>query len=48
VVVYTEPETALCVEPQSGPPDALSLAPHIVTPGTPLVAHATFDWAIDG
>jgi aldose 1-epimerase len=48
VVVYTEPETALCVEPQSGPPDALNLAPQVVRPDEPLVAHATFDWAFDG
>ena len=48
VVVYTEPEAALCVEPQSGPPDALNLAPHVVTPDAPLVVHTTFDWAIDG
>lgn len=48
VVVYTEPEMALCVEPQSGPPDALNLAPHVVTPDAPLVVHAMFHWAIDG
>jgi aldose 1-epimerase len=48
VVVYTEPEAALCVEPQSGPPDALNLAPVTVEPGAPLVVHATFHWAVDG
>ena len=48
VVVYTEPEAALCVEPQSGPPDALNIAPRVVRPDAPLVAHATFRWAIDG
>ncbi len=48
VVVYTEPELALCVEAQSGPPDALNIAPRVVTPGAPLVVHATFHWAIDG
>jgi aldose 1-epimerase len=48
VVVYTEPETAVCVEPQSGPPDELNLAPHVVTTDAPLVVHATFDWALDG
>ena len=48
VVVYTEPEEALCVEPQSGPPDEFNLAPHVVTPESPLVVHATFRWAIDG
>jgi aldose 1-epimerase len=48
VVVFTEPELALCVEPQSAPPDALNLAPHVVSPGSPLIVHATFRWAIDG
>jgi aldose 1-epimerase len=35
-VIYDMPQHALCVEPQSGPPDGFTLAPHIVTPGTPL------------
>jgi aldose 1-epimerase len=48
VVVFTEPEAALCVEPQSGPPDSLNLAPRIVTPDSPLAVHTTFHWAIDG
>jgi aldose 1-epimerase len=43
-VVYDEPEHALCVEPQSGPPDALNLEPRIVAPGIPLVLHARFAW----
>jgi galactose mutarotase-like enzyme len=46
VVVFTEPEHAICVEPQSGPPDAVNLgAATIVQPGAPLVVHATFAWA---
>ncbi len=48
VVVYTEPEDALCVEPQSGPPNEVNLAPRVITPDAPLVVHATFRWAIDG
>jgi aldose 1-epimerase len=45
VVVFTEPEHAICVEPQSGPPDAVNLgAATIVHPGAPLVMHATFAW----
>jgi len=48
VVVYTDPEHAVCVEPQSGPPDEFNLAPNIVQPGTPLVVRATFRWALDG
>ncbi len=35
-VVYDEPETAVCVEPQSGPPNAINSGPEIVTPDTPL------------
>ena len=32
-VVYTEPEDALCVEPQTAPPDALNTDPTVVEPG---------------
>lgn len=35
-VVYDMPSHALCVEPQSGPPDGFTLAPQIVAPGSPL------------
>jgi aldose 1-epimerase len=35
-VVYDMPQHALCVEPQSGPPDGFTLAPHVITPTTPL------------
>ena len=45
VVVFTEPEHAICVEPQSGPPDAVNLgAATVVPPGAPLVRHATLAW----
>ena len=47
-VVFTEPTHAVCVEPQSGPPDAFNLDPHIVTPDTPLVVHMTVRWELDG
>ena len=43
VVVFTQPEHAVCVEPQTGPPDALTLAPRVVG-SEPLVATATFRW----
>jgi aldose 1-epimerase len=43
-VVYSEPEHAICVEPQSGPPDALNLAPEVVEPGTPLVHEMRWRW----
>jgi len=35
-VIYDKPSHALCVEPQSGPPDGFSLAPHVITPSAPL------------
>ena len=35
-VIYDMPTHALCVEPQSGPPDGFTLAPHVVTPQSPL------------
>ena len=42
-VVY-EPEHALCVEPQSGPPDGFALAPLVVTPDEPLTRTLTIRW----
>ncbi len=46
VVVFTEPEHAICVEPQSGPPNAVNLGgAAIVEPDAPLVVHATFRWS---
>jgi aldose 1-epimerase len=44
VVVFTEPEHAECVEPQSGPPDELNLAPRVVTRDVPLKVHTTWRW----
>ena len=47
VVVFTEPEHAVCVEPQSGPPDAFNLEePEVVEPGTPLVVHTRWEWTV--
>ena len=43
-VVYDEPAHALCVEPQSGPPDALTLEPRIVTPDRPLELRTRLTW----
>ncbi|OGO57758.1 MAG: hypothetical protein A2Z32_06015 [Chloroflexi bacterium RBG_16_69_14] len=43
-VVYTAPEDALCVEPQTAPPDALNRDPVVVQPGRPLVAEMTWRW----
>ncbi len=46
LVVYTEPEHAICVEPQTGPPDAFNMdgPAYVVEPGRPLVAHLTYRW----
>jgi aldose 1-epimerase len=43
-VVYTEPAHALCVEPQSAPPDALNGPADVVEPGTPLVHEMRWRW----
>jgi aldose 1-epimerase len=43
-VVFDEPHDATCVEPQSGPPDAFNLTPHVVTTTSPLTRHATISW----
>ena len=45
-VIYTMPEQAFCVEPQTGPPDALNIEPRLVTPGNPLIAHAKMRWEL--
>lgn len=46
LVVFDEPTHAICVEPQTGPPDALRLTPVLVEPGWPLVAETTFHWTV--
>jgi aldose 1-epimerase len=37
-VVYDEPTHATCIEPQTGPPDALNIRQHVVEPGDSLSA----------
>lgn len=46
-VVY-EPGHAVCVEPQSGPPDGLNLLPHVVQPDTPLSRTFVMAWRRNG
>jgi aldose 1-epimerase len=44
VVVFDEPEHAICVEPQTHPPDALNVRPAVVTAGDPLRASCSWRW----
>ncbi|GHH69487.1 aldose 1-epimerase [Streptomyces sulfonofaciens] len=43
-VVYDEQDAAVCVEPQTGPPNGLNTHPRLVTPIEPLETTATFGW----
>jgi aldose 1-epimerase len=43
-VVYTAPDYAVCVEPQSGPPDAANSGPEVVVPGAPLTHTMRWRW----
>ncbi|WP_424212940.1 aldose 1-epimerase [Streptomyces sp. BI20] len=44
VVVYDEQPEAVCVEPQTGPPNGLNTQPRLVTPVDPLEVSATWTW----
>jgi galactose mutarotase-like enzyme len=44
VVVYDEQPEAVCVEPQSGPPNGLNTHPRLVTPIEPLEVATTWSW----
>ncbi|WP_128379789.1 aldose 1-epimerase [Streptomyces cavernae] len=44
VVIYDEQEAAVCVEPQTGPPNGLNTLPRLVTPIEPLEASTTWSW----
>jgi aldose 1-epimerase len=44
MVVYTEPDHAVCVEPQSGPPDEVNIAPRLVTSEDPLRLTTSWRW----
>ena len=44
-VVFTERADALCVEPQTAPPDDLNHDPFVVEPDRPLVAECSFCWS---
>ena len=44
VVVFDEQADALCVEPQTGPPNGFNTAPRLVTMVDPLEARTTWTW----
>jgi aldose 1-epimerase len=44
VVLYDEQAEAVCVEPQSGPPNGLNTDPRLVTPIDPLEVTTTWWW----
>ncbi|RJO78318.1 aldose 1-epimerase [Nocardia panacis] len=44
VVVYDEQEAAVCVEPESGPPNGLNTLPRMVAPSDPLEITTTWSW----
>ncbi|MFC0598484.1 aldose 1-epimerase [Streptomyces palmae] len=44
VVVYDMQPEAVCVEPQSGPPNGLNTLPRLVTPIDPLEISTTWHW----
>jgi len=46
VVVYDEQEAAVCVEPQSGPPNGLNTEPRLVTQIEPLETTVTWRWRV--
>ncbi len=43
-VIFTEPDHALCVEPQSGPPNQVNTDPFVVGPDNPLSGSMTLRW----
>jgi aldose 1-epimerase len=43
-VVYSMPEHAICVEPQSGPPDGLGSSPDVVSPDRPMTQSMRWAW----
>jgi aldose 1-epimerase len=45
VVVYDERPEALCIEPQTAPPNGINVAPGTVRPGEPRSARAVWSWS---
>ena len=46
LVVFDQLDHAICVEPQTAPPDALNFRPTVVEPGRPLIAETTWSWQL--
>lgn len=46
-VVYTEPNHALCVEPQSAAPDAFNRAPTVIEAGESMTHRFSIHWRLD-
>ncbi|WP_245569773.1 aldose 1-epimerase [Gordonia shandongensis] len=44
VVIFDHPVDAICVEPQTGPPNGLATAPRTVRPGDPVTASTVWSW----
>lgn len=44
VVAYDLRDFAICIEPQSGPPNGLNTDPYVVTPGDDLVVRTSWTW----
>lgn len=44
-VIFTQPEHALCVEPQSGPPNQFHLDPQLIEPGHTLTGSMKLQWS---
>lgn len=42
-VIYDVPEDVFCIEPQTGPPNAINQAQHVVTPASPLEASVLWE-----
>jgi aldose 1-epimerase len=45
VVVFDQRPAAICVEPQTAPPDGINTGPTLVRPGHPRVARAVWSWS---
>ncbi len=46
-VVFDEPDHALCVEPQTGPPNEINTEPNIVDAGEQMVTSFTLSWTVE-